>query len=102
LPVLSAEPPAVLGEVIGAVDARTLLRALASGEVTAADPITAAMGPSLPLVGAHESLQAAQERFGERGAGGQHPETLLVLDGGNPIGLLNRTDLITALAGGAA
>jgi len=102
LPVLSAEPPAVLGEVIGAVDARTLLRALASGAVTAADPITAAMGPGLPLVGAHESLQAAQERFGERAAGGQHPETLLVLDGGNPIGLLNRTDLITALAGGAA
>ncbi len=102
LPVLSAEPPAVLGEVIGAVDSRTLLRALASGAVTAADPITAAMGPGLPLVGAHESLQAAHERFGERVAGGQHPETLLVLDGGNPIGLLHRTDLITALAGGAA
>jgi len=102
LPVLSAEPPAVLGEVIGAVDSRTLLRALASGEVTAADPITRAMGPGLPLLGAHESLQAAHERFGERAAGGQHPETLLVLDGGNPVGLLNRTDLIAALAGGDA
>ncbi len=102
LPVLSAEPPVVLGEVIGAVDSRTLLRALASGEVTAADPITRAMGPGLPVVGAHESLQAAHERFSERGAGGQHPETLLVLDGGNPVGLLNRTDLIAALAGGAA
>ncbi|MGV3733680.1 MAG: cystathionine beta-synthase [Microcella sp.] len=102
LPVVAAEPPLVLGEVIGAVDARTLLRALATGAVTPADPITAAMGPGLPLVGAHESLEAAGERFGDRAAGGQHPETLLVLDGGNPVGLLNRTDLIAALAGGDA
>jgi cystathionine beta-synthase len=102
LPVVAAAPPLVLGEVIGAVDARTLLRALATGAVTPADPITAAMGPGLPLVGAHESLEAAGERFGDRAAGGQHPETLLVLDGGNPIGLLHRTDLIAALAGGAA
>ncbi len=98
LPVLAAEPPVVLGEVLGAVDAPTLLRALATGEVTAADPITRAMGPSLPVVGAHESLEAARDRFGERGAGGRHPEALLVLDGGNPIGLLTRTDLIAALA----
>jgi cystathionine beta-synthase len=98
LPVLAAEPPVVLGEVIGAVDSTTLLRALATGEVTAADPITAAMGPSLPVVGAHESFEAARERFGERGTGGRHPDALLVLDGGNPIGLLTRTDLIAALA----
>jgi len=105
LPVLAAEPPVVLGEVLGAVDAPTLLRALATGAVTAGDPITSAMGPSLPVVGAHESLDAARERFGERGAGGRHPEALLVLDGGNPIGLLTRTDLIAALAatpGGSA
>ncbi|UTT63190.1 cystathionine beta-synthase [Microcella humidisoli] len=102
LPVVAAEPPVVLGEVLGAVDAATLLRALATGAVTPADPVTSAMGPGMPLVGAHESLEAAGERFGERGAGGRHPETLLVLDGGNPIGLLHRTDLIAALAGGAA
>ena len=100
LPVVAAAPPVVLGEVLGAVDSRTLLRALASGAVTPADPITAAMGPMLPVVGAHESLESAGERFGDRGAGGQHPDTLLVLDGGNPIGLLTRADLITALAGG--
>jgi cystathionine beta-synthase len=98
LPVLAAEPPVVLGEVLGAVDASTLLRALATGDVTAADPITHAMGPSLPVVGAHESLESARDRFGERGAGGRHPDALLVLDGGNPIGLLTRTDLIAALA----
>ena len=98
VPVLAAEPPVVLGEVIGSVDSATLLRALASGDVTPADLVTAAMGPSLPVVGAHESLEAARERFGDRGAGGRHPETVMVLDGGNPIGLLTRTDLITALA----
>lgn len=98
LPVLSAAPPAVLGEVIGSVDSRTLLRALASGDATAGDPVTAAMGPQLPFVGAHESWEAARDRFGERAAGGQQPETLLVLDGGEPIGLLNRHDLVTELA----
>ena len=98
LPVLAAEPPVVLGEVLGAVDAPTLLRALATGDVTAAEPISSAMGPSLPVVGAHESLEAARDRFGERGACGRHPEALLVLDGGNPIGMLTRTDLIAALA----
>jgi cystathionine beta-synthase len=100
LPVVSAEPPVVLGEVIGSVDTRTLLRALATGAVTPADPVTAAMSQGLPFVGAHESLASAGQRLGDRGPGGQHPETLLVLDGGNPVGLLNRTDLITALAGG--
>ncbi len=98
LPVLAAEPPVVLGEVLGAVDAPTLLRALATGAVNAADPITAVMGPSLPVVGAHESFEAARDRFSERGAGGRHPEALLVLDGGNPIGMLTRTDLIAAFA----
>lgn len=101
LPVVAIEPPVVLGEVLGSVDARTLLRALADGTVTAADPITAAMGPSMPVVGAHESLEAARERFGDRAAGGQHPETLMVLDGGNPVGLLTRHDLIAALADAA-
>jgi cystathionine beta-synthase len=100
LPVLTGELPPVLGEVAGAVTAAGLLRALASGDVTAADPVTAAMGPVMPVIGAGESLEAARERFGERGTGGQHPDTLLVLDGGNPIGLIHRTDLLAALAGG--
>ncbi|QOD93403.1 cystathionine beta-synthase [Chryseoglobus sp. 28M-23] len=99
LPVVAAEPPLVLGEVLGAVSASGLLKALASGEVTASDPVTAAMGPGLPFVGAHESLEAAAERFAARGAGGRVPDTLLVLEGGNPVGLLSRHDLLAALAG---
>ncbi|MER3387663.1 MAG: cystathionine beta-synthase [Microcella pacifica] len=99
LPVVAAEPPLVLGEVLGAVSASGLLTALASGEVTASDPVTAAMAPGLPFVGAHESLEAAAERFAARGAGGRAPETLLVLEGGNPVGLLSRHDLLAALAG---
>ena len=102
LPVLSAAPPAVLGEVIGSVDSRTLLHALAHGDALPGDPVTAAMAPTLPFVGAHESLEAAREHFGARAAGGQHPESLLVLDGGEPIGVLHRHDLVTALAGEGA
>ncbi len=98
LPVLSSAPPAVLGEVVGTVDSRSLLRALAAGDVTPASPVTEAMAPRLPLVGAHESLGDARAHFEERGPGGQLPDTLLVLDGGNPVGLLTRHDLVRALA----
>jgi cystathionine beta-synthase len=98
LPVLTAAPPAVLGEVIGTVDSRSLLRALAAGDVTPASPVTEAMAPRLPLVGARESLGEARARFDERGPGGQVPDSLLVLDGGNPVGLLTRADLVRALA----
>lgn len=98
LPVLSSAPPAVLGEVVGTVDSRSLLRALAAGDVTPSSPVTEAMAPRLPLVGAHESLGDARARFEERGPGGQQPDTLLVLDGGNPVGLLTRNDLVHALA----
>ncbi len=102
LPVLSSAPPAVLGEVVGTVDARTLLRGLALGEVTPASPVTEAMGPRLPIVGAREALGDARIVFEqERGPGGQLPDTLLVLDGGNPVGLLTRADLVRALAAGA-
>lgn len=98
LPVLTGELPPVLGEVAGSVSTAGLLRALASGDVTPGDPVTAAMGPVMPVIGAGESLEKARERFGERGAGGLPPETLLVLDGGNPIGLVTRADLLHALA----
>ena len=98
LPVLSSAPPAVLGEVVGTVDSRSLLRALAAGDVTPASPVTDAMAPRLPIVGAHESLGDARAHFEERGPGGQLPDTLLVLDGGNPVGLLTRHDLVRALA----
>lgn len=100
LPVLTREPAVRLGEVLGAVDAHGLLRALAAGEVTPTDPVTAAMGPTMPFVGAHESLEAARKRFEARGAGGRQPDTLLVLDGGDPVGLLSRHDLVAALAAG--
>lgn len=101
LPVLAAEPPAVLGEVMGTVDVRTVLRALALGEATPATPVTEVMGPVMPVVGAHESIGEARLRFEhERGPGGQLPEAMLVLDGGNPVGLIRRIDLLTALAEG--
>ena len=98
LPVLTGELPPVLGEVAGSVSTAGLLRALASGDVTPSDPVTAAMSPVMPVIGAGESLDSARERFAERGAGGLPADTLLVLDGGNPIGLITRSDLLHALA----
>ena len=101
LPVLTREPPVRLGEVLGSVDAHSLLRALAAGEVTPTDPVTAVMGATMPFVGVRESLDSARSRFAVRGTGGRQPDTLLVLDGGNPVGTLTRHDLVAALAGAA-
>lgn len=80
VPVLAAAPPVVLGEVVGRVSASALAEAIASGHTRLDAPVTEAMGEPLELVGATETIDAANHRFAMSG-------TMLVLDGGKPIGL---------------
>lgn len=91
LPVVSAEPPVMLGEVRGAVSERTLMDLLFSGRAQLADAVSDHLGEGLPLVGRGEPLSAAREALhGE--------DALLVVEGGRPIGVLTRFDLLEALA----
>ena len=57
MPVVTSEPPVVLGEVAGSVSERDLLAALFAGTAHLADLVGKHMSPTLPLVGEGEPSQ---------------------------------------------
>lgn len=91
LPVLSAEPPVVLGEVAGAVDERSLLDALLAERASLTDPVSLHLGQRLPQIGITESVDALRSAL-------QDADALLVLDAAKPAGVVTRTDLLAHLA----
>ncbi|MGM1029760.1 MAG: cystathionine beta-synthase [Actinomycetota bacterium] len=91
LPVLTAEPPVVVGEVAGAVDERSLLDAVFADRAELADPIAKHLGPRLPQIGISESVDALRAAL-------KDADALLVLDEAKPAGVITRTDLLTHLA----
>jgi len=90
LPVLTAEPPVVMGEVAGAIDERALLDDIFSGRAQMTDSIAEFVGAPLGLIGMHESVTAARTAL----AGA---DALLVVTDGKPVGVLTRQDLLTFL-----
>ncbi|MBO0728981.1 MAG: cystathionine beta-synthase [Acidimicrobiaceae bacterium] len=92
LPVIKAEPPLALAEVVGTVSDRDLLeRALSDPSVIDA-PVSTVMAPPLPMMGNGEPVDVAAVRLAEGGA-------VLVLDGGHPTGIVTRSDLLGYVAG---
>jgi cystathionine beta-synthase len=91
LPVLTAEPPVVIGEVIGAVDERSLVELVFSGSASMTDSIAEFVGAPLGLIGVHESVTQAREALGTADA-------LLVVDDGKPVAVLTRYDLLNFLS----
>jgi cystathionine beta-synthase len=91
LPVLTAEPPVVIGEVAGAVDERSLLDAVFAERAQLADPIAEHVGERLPQIGIAESIEALRAALRDHDA-------LLVLEDAKPVGVITRTDLLTHLS----
>jgi len=91
LVVLSAEPPVVLGEVLGSLGEESLLERVFSGEVKLTDQVSTAIDEPLPLIGVNEPVATARAAFTEASA-------LLVTDGGRAVGVISRTDLLTYLS----
>lgn len=91
MPVLTAEPPVVMGEVVGAIDERSLLEAVFSGEARMTDAVKEFVGPPLGLIGVHESVGAAKAALATADA-------LLVTNDGKPAAVLTRHDLLTFLS----
>ncbi|MCU1438375.1 MAG: cystathionine beta-synthase [Naasia sp.] len=89
--VLTAKPPVVLGEVLGAVSERELLDAVFSGAASLDDTVSSVLGAPLALIGAGEPLAAAR-------SGLASSDALLVAEGGKPIGVLTRSDLLGYLS----
>lgn len=90
MPVLTAEPPVVMGEVIGSIDEKALVDAVFSGRAELTDALEKHIGKALPLIGIHEPVEAAREALGTSDA-------LLVVDDGKPAGVITRHDLLTFL-----
>ncbi len=89
--VLSAEPLVRMGEVAGTVRERDLLEAVFRGETKMSDAISTVVGPRLELIGTTESVHDAREALAEHDA-------LLVTEGGSPVAVLTRPDLLTFLS----
>jgi cystathionine beta-synthase len=91
MPVLSAEPPVVMGEVVGAIDERALLEAIFGSGAKMTDPVKEFTGPPLGLIGVHEPVSAAKAALATTDA-------LLVTNDGKPAAVLTRHDLLTFLS----
>ncbi|MCE7008624.1 cystathionine beta-synthase [Kibdelosporangium philippinense] len=92
MPVVSAEPPVMAAEVVGAVNERDLLDALFTGKAALADRLDKHMTAPLPTIGAGEQITVAMKALA--GADGA-----LVLIDGKPAGVVTRQDLLGYLAG---
>lgn len=91
MPVVKAEPPIMAGEVAGSVSERALLDALYGGRAHLADSVEKHMEDPLPLVGSGEPVADLRAQLATHDA-------LMVVDGGKPIGVLTRADLLAVLA----
>ncbi|MET1153731.1 cystathionine beta-synthase [Arthrobacter sp.] len=90
LPVLSQEPPVVMGEVVGAVNERELTAKLFKNEAKLTDKVSDHLGAAMPLVGSLEPVSAAREKL-------QAADSVLVTLAGAPVGVLTRHDLLSYL-----
>jgi cystathionine beta-synthase len=91
MPVVKHEPPVRSAEVVGSVIETELLAAVFADRASLDQPIASHLSPRLPTVGAGESLETAV-------AGLEKDSALLVLDSGDPVGIVTRSDVLGFLA----
>ena len=91
MPVVQAEPPVMLAEVVGSVVERDLLELLFTGQAKLADPLERHMSAPLPVVGAGEPVDAAVSAL-------EKADAAVVLADGKPAGVLTRQDLLAHLS----
>ena len=91
MPVLTAEPPVVMGEVVGSIDEKSLVDAVFSGRAKLTDPLKEFIEPPLGLIGMNESVSAARAAL-------TNTDALLVTHDGKPAAVLTRQDLLTYLS----
>jgi cystathionine beta-synthase len=91
MPVLTAEPPVVMGEVVGSIDEKALVEAVFSGRAQLTDALAEFVSPPLALIGMNESVEAAQQALATADA-------LLVTSEGKPAAVVTRHDLLSFLS----
>ncbi|MGH9101301.1 MAG: cystathionine beta-synthase [Acidimicrobiales bacterium] len=88
VPVVKAEPPLSLAEVVGSVTDRLLLERTLGRPQVLDEPVGSVMDPPLVTVGLGETAEYVAEKL-------QASAAVLVLDGGRPVGILTRSDLLS-------
>jgi cystathionine beta-synthase len=91
MPVVKAEPPLALAEVVGSVSDRQLLERAYHDPSVVDRPVAELMDKPLPTIGMGETVDEAATRL-------QASPAVVVLDGGHPVGILTRSDLLEFLA----
>jgi cystathionine beta-synthase len=91
MPVVKAEPPLALAEVVGSVTDRALLERALGDAAVIEQPVSAVMDAPLPTIGTGETIDQAAARL-------QDSPAVLALDRGHPVGILTRSDLLAYLA----
>jgi cystathionine beta-synthase len=91
MPVLTAEPPVVMGEVTGSIDERALIDAVFSGRAQLTDALAEFVEPPLGLIGMNDSVDAARDAF-------TTADALLVTHEGKPAAVVTRHDLLAFLS----
>ncbi|GAA4677261.1 cystathionine beta-synthase [Frondihabitans cladoniiphilus] len=91
MPVLSAEPPVVMGEVVGAVEEKALLEQVFSGAAKMTDPVSKFVGAPFALIGLNESVTTARRAL-------EKNDALLVTSDGKPAAVVTRHDLLAFLS----
>jgi cystathionine beta-synthase len=90
VPVVKAEPPLALAEIVGSVSDRQLLEHTLHNAEAFDQPVSSVMGPAMDTVGHSETVDGIAARL-------EGTNAVLVLDGGHPIGILTRSDLLAFL-----
>jgi cystathionine beta-synthase len=90
MPVVSHEPPVVAAEVRGAVHERELLDAAFKDPSVLDGPLENVMSAPLPMLGGGEPVEDAVAAL-------EASSAIVVLDGGHPVGILTRSDLLDFL-----
>jgi len=88
---VSKEPPLAAKEVSGMLDELSLMDRVFRDPSVLDRPIKDVMSPAMPMIGVGEPVGKVVEQL-------DHSATLLVLDGGHPVGLLSRSDVLGFLA----
>lgn len=92
LPVVRAEPPLAAAEVAGSVAERGLMERAFADPAVLDRPVAEVMSPPLPTVGRGEPVEVLVARLETAAA-------VVVLEGGHPVGILTRSDLLSFLTG---
>ncbi len=92
MPVIKAEPPLALAEVVGSVSELQLMERVYLRPETIDEPVATAMDGPLPMVGTGEPIERAVVDLRRNPA-------VVVVDGGHPVGILTRADLLDFVAG---